>query len=81
MRGKTRVSQHARMRLKSLFHLGAMSAVRMKGELQEYYQRKVGEGKNKMSALNAVRNKLIHRFCSVVHRGQKYDKNYMPALA
>lgn len=81
VRGKTRVSQHARMRLKSLFHLGAMSAVRMKGELQEYYQRKVGEGKNKMSALNAVRNKLIHRVCSVVHRGQKYDKNYMPALA
>lgn len=81
VRGKTRVSQHARMRLKSLFHLGAMSAVRMKGELQEYYQRKVGEGKNKMSALNAVRNKLIHRVCSVVHRGQNYDKNYTPALA
>ncbi len=81
VRGKTRVSQHARMRLKSLFHLGAMSAVRMKGELQEYYQRKVAEGKNKMSALNAVRNKLIHRVCSVVHRGQKYDKNYTPALA
>ena len=69
------------MRLKSLFHLGAMSAVRMKGELQEYYQRKVAEGKNKMSALNAVRNKLIHRVCSVVHRGQNYDKNHTPVLA
>lgn len=30
VRGKTRVSQHARLRLKSLFHLGAMSAIRMK---------------------------------------------------
>ncbi|MBC3788538.1 hypothetical protein FHK02_5096 [Spirosoma sp. LMG 31448] len=58
-----------------------MSAIRMKGELQAYYQRKVTEGKNKMLVLNAVRNKLIHRVCSVVHRGQKYDKNYMPALA
>lgn len=81
VRGKTRVNQHARLRLKSVFHLGAMSAIRMKGELREYYQRKVGEGKNKMSVLNAVRNKLIHRVCSVVHRGQKYDKNYTPVLA
>ena len=48
VRGKTRVNQHARLRLKSLFHLGAMSAIRMKGELQDYYTRKVGEGKNKM---------------------------------
>lgn len=45
VRSKTRVSQHARLRLKSLFHLGALSAVGMKGELQAYYQRKVGEGK------------------------------------
>ena len=28
----------------------------MKGELQDYYTRKVGEGKNKMLVLNAVRN-------------------------
>ena len=81
VRGKTRVNQHARLRLKSLFHLGAMSAIRMKGELQDYYTRKVGEGKNKMLVLNAVRNKLIHRVCSVVHRGKKYDKNYKPVLA
>lgn len=81
VRGKTSVSQHARKRLKSLFHLGAMSAIRMKGELQDYYQRKVSEGKNKMLVLNAVRNKLIHRVCSVVHRQQKYDKNYVPLLA
>ena len=71
VRGRTRVNRHARLRLKSLFHLGAMSAVRMKGELRTYYQRKVTEGKNKMLVLNAVRNKLIHRVCSVVHRGQK----------
>lgn len=81
VRGKTRVNQHARLRLKSLFHLGAMSAIRMKGELQDYYKRKVGEGKNKMLVLNAVRNKLIHRVCSVVHRGQRYDKNYTPVHA
>jgi hypothetical protein len=34
-----------------------------------------------MLVLNAVRNKLIHRVCAVVRRGEKYDKNYAPALA
>jgi transposase len=68
VRGKTRVSQHARLRLKSVFHLGAMSVIQMNGELRDYYRRKVGEGKNKMLVLNAVRNKLIHSVCSVVHR-------------
>ncbi len=81
VRGRTSVSQHARKRLKSLFHLAAMSAIRVKGELQDYYQRKVAEGKNKMLVPNAVRNKLIHRVCAVVRRGQNYDKIYIPALA
>ncbi len=81
IRGKTRVSHQARKRLKSLFHLGAMSAIRAKGELQDYYLRKVAEGKNKMLVLNAVRNKLIHRIYAVVSRGEKYNKNYISSLA
>lgn len=81
VRGRPGVSQHARKRLKSLFHLAAMSSIRVKGELQDYYQRKVKEGKNKMLVLNAVRNKLIHRIYAVVERGEKYDKNYTPTLA
>lgn len=81
VRGRPGVSQHARKRLKSLFHLGAMAAIRAKGELQDYYQRKVKEGKNKMLVLNAVRNKLIHRVYAVVARGEKYDKNYVSPLA
>jgi len=80
VRGKTRVNQHARKRLKSLFHLAAMSAIRSKGELQDYYQRKIATGKNKMLVLNAVRNKIIHRIFAVIRRGEKYDKNYAPML-
>lgn len=57
-----------------------MSAIQVKGEIQDYYLRKVAEGKNKMLVLNAVRNKLIHRVCAVVHRQQKYDKNYTSTL-
>lgn len=81
VRGKTGVSHHARKRLKSLLYLAAMSAIRVKGEIQDYYFRKVAEGKNKMLVLNAVRNKLIHRVCAVVHNQKKYDKNYTLILA
>lgn len=81
IRGKTKVSHQARKRLKALIHLGAMSAIQVKGELQDYYRRKTGEGKHAMLVLNAVRNKLIHRVCAVVRRGKKYNKKYTPTLA
>ncbi|HLL94384.1 MAG TPA: IS110 family transposase [Spirosoma sp.] len=80
IRGKTRVSRQARKRLKSLIHMGSMSAIQVKGDFQDYYQRKIKEGKHTMLVLNAVRNKLIHRVCAVVRRGEKYDKNYVLAL-
>ena len=79
--GKTRVSHQARKRLKSLLHMGTMSAIQVKGDLQDYYLRNLSEGKHTMLVLNAVRNKLIHRVCAVVRRGEKYDKNYAPVLA
>lgn len=81
IRGKTKVSHQARKRLKALIHMGTMSAIQVKGDLQDYYARKLGEGKHTMLVLNAVRNKLIHRVCAVVRRGEKYDKNYSSALA
>ena len=81
IRGRTKVSHQARKRLKSLIHLGAMSAIQVRGDLQDYYQRKLGEGKHTMLVLNAVRNKLIHRVCAVVRRGKKYDKFYCLSIA
>jgi transposase len=48
VRGKTRVNHQARKSLKTLLHLAAMSALQVPDELQEYYQRKVKEGKNKI---------------------------------
>ena len=61
--------------------MGSMSAIQVKGDLQDYYRRKLGEGKHTMLVLNAVRNKLIHRVCAVVRRCEKYDKNYTLTLA
>lgn len=63
---KPKVSVFADKRLKKILHLAAMSAIRLKNDLQEYYQRKVADGKNKMSVLNAVRNKIIHRIFATI---------------
>ena len=72
VRGRAHVSYQANKTLKSLLHMAAMSAVQRAGELKVYYDRKVAEGKNSMSALNAVRNKLVHRACSVIRRDEPY---------
>lgn len=76
IRGKTRVSHRAHKDLKTLLHMCAVGSISRKGELQDFYLRKVGQGKNKMSVLNAIRNKLIHRVFAVVRDGVMYQKNY-----
>lgn len=73
IRGKTGVSKFANGELKRVLHMAAISSVQHNPELHEYYQRKVQEGKNKMSVINAVRNKLLHRIVAVVKRGTPYE--------
>lgn len=75
IRGRTRVSMFADKKLKSVLHMAAMRAVRLKNDLQIYYQRKVKEGKNKMSVLNAIRNKIIHRVFAVIKQQIPYQLN------
>ena len=76
VRGRTRVSHMANKSIKTLLHLAAVSLIRMPGELQDYYNRKVTDGKNKMSAINAIRNKLILRVFACVNQNKLYEKNY-----
>jgi len=41
----------------------------------------VAEGKNKMSVLNAVRNKLVHRIFAVILRQTPYQReNYFSII-
>lgn len=81
VKGRAKVSHQANKQMKSLLNMAARSAVGSKGELRDYYLRKVSEGKNKMSVLNAVRNKIIHRMFACVRDNRKYEKNYIHALA
>lgn len=80
IRGKTRVSKLANMTMKKLFHLAAMSAIQCSDEMSVFYQRKLSEGKNKMSVINAVRNKLISRVFACVKQERNYEKNYIYPL-
>lgn len=76
VRGKTRVSQMANKNIKTLLHLAALSTIQVQGDLQEYYVRKVAEGKNKMSVLNAIRNKLVLRIFACVNQNREYENLY-----
>ncbi|TSA36720.1 MAG: IS110 family transposase [Porphyromonadaceae bacterium] len=78
VRGRPRVSNFANKRLKKLLHMAALSTIAYDPELAGYFQRKVGEGKNKMLVINAIRNKIIHRLCAVIKRGTPYQLNYQP---
>jgi transposase len=76
VRGRTRVSQMANKNIKTLLHMAALSTIQMQGDLQEYYNRKVAEGKNKMSVINAIRNKLVLRIFACINQDREYEKIY-----
>ncbi len=79
VRGKTQVSSIANMQVKRLLHLGAICAIHTDAELQEYYQRRLSEGKSRMTVINVIRNKLVARVFAVVKRGTPFVdiKRYM----
>jgi hypothetical protein len=49
--------------------MAIVSAIEYDSELRLYYKRKLTEGKDKMLAINNVRNKLIARAFAVIKRG------------
>ena len=77
LRFKPKVSIFADKELKKVLHLAAMRAVRLDNELKIYYLRKVDEGKNKMSILNAVRNKIVHRIFALIKNETIYQKDFV----
>jgi transposase len=80
-KSKTRVSHRANKSIKFMLHLAALSATRMKETpLSIYYQRKVEEGKNKMSVLNAIRAKLVFIMFAVVKNDKPYSILYINIL-
>jgi transposase len=79
---KARVSHMANKKVKTLLHLSAIVAIQHNSDLKLFYERKViQEKKNKMSVINAVRNKLILRIFACVNQNRPYEKNYIKSVA
>jgi transposase len=79
---RPRVSHMANKKVKTLLHLSAIVAIQYNSDLKLFYERKVlQEKKNKMSVINAVRNKLILRIFACVNQNRPYEKNYPILLA
>lgn len=72
IRGKTKVSNLANKKLKSLFDLCAKSAIQNNPEMKIYYNRRIEQGKNKMSTINIVRCKLLARIFATINRQTPY---------
>lgn len=81
VRGKTKTHFLANRKMKTLLHMAAINAITFNEELKQFYQRKLEQGKNPMSAINAVRFKLICRIFSVVKRGSEFQKDYSKKAA
>ena len=72
IRGRSKVNQMADKKLKALLNMAALTAKRCDKEIADYYKRKVGEGKNAMSVLNAIRCKVVARVFATISRGTPY---------
>lgn len=79
---KNKVSNRADKSIKKMLHLAALSITTKKnGELVQYYHRKVAEGKNKMTVINAIRAKIVARMFSVIRNDREYMLNYQNKVA
>lgn len=70
--GRTKTSKLANKRIKSLLTMCAGVAIQYNTEMKLYYEKRVQEGKNKMSTMNIIRNKLVSRIFAVIERDSVY---------
>jgi len=74
IKGKTKTHYLRDKSLKAILFKAAGSAIQHDPQLKKYYNRKVLEGKHKLTALNAVANKLVLRIFAVVKRDEPFVK-------
>jgi transposase len=73
IKGRARLSHLANKEAKTLLNLAACCSIRCDREMKTYYQKRVAEGKRKMSCLNIIRSKLVARMFAVVKRQTPYQ--------
>lgn len=81
-KGRDKVSPIANKSLKTLLHLGAIATIRGKNAFSAYYQKKLTEDKkNKMLAINNVRNKILKTLFACIKNKTKYTADYSFSFA
>lgn len=73
LKNTPRVSHLANKKLKQALHMAALSVVKWCQPIKQYYERKLAEDKSKMSALNAVRNKILHIVSALIRKQEKFN--------
>jgi transposase len=63
--------------LRKLLYLAACSVRTHKKHFQQYFYRKLAEGKHKKLILNNIQNKILKIACAVVRSQQPYISNYV----
>ena len=76
VRGRTHLSKHGPSELRKLLYLPAVTATTCNPHVKAIYQRLIGRGACKMSALGAAMRKLAHLCFGVIHSGKPYDPNW-----
>lgn len=72
VKGRTKTSNYRNKELKAALFKAAITAIAHDKEINLYYNRKISEGKHKMSVINAVSCKIVYRVFSVVNRDEPY---------
>lgn len=80
VRGRTKVSNLANKKIKTILNMAALSAKKYDPQIKLYFEKKIKEGKNKMLVLNAIRCKIISRAFAVIKRNSKFV-NTLKAVA
>lgn len=74
IKGKTKTHYFRDKTLKAILFKASTSAIQHDPQLKKYYQRKVNDGKHKLTVINAVANKLVLRIFAVVKRDEPFVK-------
>lgn len=67
-----RINHMANKRIKALLSNAATTSIQFNPEMKMYYEKRIGQGKSKMSTQNIIRNKIVSRIFAVVKRGTPY---------
>lgn len=67
-----RVSHLANKRVKALLSNSASISIQVNPEMKMYYMKRLDQGKNKLSTMNIIKNKIVARVFAVVKRETPY---------